>query len=511
MPLNDLWSRICAELQQVVSPDAVERWFRPLQPERFEGGILTLKASNSIYQFWIEENYLPQLLNVAGRILAEFGHPTSTPSTKTGKTEKGHPKRKLKFTAPTRAELEAAKQAAKDLQAAQTSQTSPTPPPAAAFLSDAAPSLTEISPAPSELPLELSSETAQSAQSAQSALLATGLNPRHSFDLFVVGPNNEFAAAAAKAVADAPARNFNPLFIHGSVGLGKTHLMQAIGNHLSQKRKHFKIRYVTSEQFTNEFIAAIQHGELAKFRKRYRQVDALLIDDVQFLAGKDRSQEEFFHTFNSLFDGSKQIVMSCDSPPSEITNIEKRLSSRFESGLTAEILLPGIETRLAILRHKRATMKVTLPDEILTFIADRVKTNVRRLEGALTRVGAYASLHGRSINLSQIESLLKDLLQHESPTAITIDAIQRKVAETFDIRLADMTSKRRPANIAVPRMVAMYLSRRFTSCSLAEIGDAFGGRDHGTVIHAQKTIDGKMKSDARLNQQIEALVQKLGQ
>jgi len=327
----------------------------------------------------------------------------------------------------------------------------------------------------------------------------------------VVGPNNEFAAAAAKAVADAPARNFNPLFLHGSVGLGKTHLMQAIGNHLSQKRKHFKIRYVTSEQFTNEFIAAIQHGELAKFRKRYRQVDALLIDDVQFLAGKDRSQEEFFHTFNSLFDGSKQIVMSCDSPPSEITNIEKRLSSRFESGLTAEILLPGIETRLAILRHKMATMKVTLPDEILTFIADRVKTNVRRLEGALTRVGAYASLHGRSINLSQIESLLKDLLQHESPTAITIDAIQRKVAETFDIRLADMTSKRRPANIAVPRMVAMYLSRRFTSCSLAEIGDAFGGRDHGTVIHAQKTIDGKMKSDARLNQQIEALVQKLGQ
>ncbi len=497
MPLNDLWSRICAELQQVVSPDAVERWFRPLQLEQLEGGVLTFKASNSIYQFWIEENYLPQLLSVAGRVLAELG------LCKAGKGEKGQsPKLKIKFTAPTRAELEAAKEAAKKGVKEI---------PDAAALSDDAPGLTELAPAApaapaTELPLELAAENGSGP-----SLVASGLNARHSFDLFVVGPNNEFAAAAAKAVADAPARNFNPLFIHGSVGLGKTHLMQAIGNHLSQKRKHFKIRYVTSEQFTNEFIAAIQHGELAKFRKRYRQVDALLIDDVQFLAGKDRSQEEFFHTFNSLFDGSKQIVMSCDSPPSEITNIEKRLSSRFESGLTAEILLPGIETRLAILRHKMATMKVTLPDEILTFIADRVKTNVRRLEGALTRVGAYASLHGRSINLSQIESLLKDLLQHESPTAITIDAIQRKVAETFDIRLADMTSKRRPANIAVPRMVAMYLSRRFTSCSLAEIGDAFGGRDHGTVIHAQKTIDGKMKNDPRLNQQIEALVQKLGQ
>ena len=189
-------------------------------------------------------------------------------------------------------------------------------------------------------------------------------------------------------MGDAPARNFNPLFLHGSVGLGKTHLMQAIGNRLAQKRKGYKIRYVTSEQFTNEFIAAIQHGELAKFRKRYRQVDALLIDDIQFLAGKDRSQEEFFHTFNSLFDGSKQIVLTCDSPPSEIANIERRMASRFESGLTAEILLPGIETRQAILRHKMASMKVSLPDEIVTFIADRVKTNVRRLEGALTRVAA---------------------------------------------------------------------------------------------------------------------------
>ena len=467
---NDLWTRVCAELPQVVSADAVERWFQPLQPESYADGTLTLRATNTIYQFWIEENYLPQLSALLERLLERK-------------------KVKVRFTAPTRQELAAAQNAPKNV--------------AAPALSDAAPRLTDF-PAPT--PAE-----AAALDPASESAAPSGLNPRHTFDLFVVGPNNEFAAAAARAVADAPARNFNPLFIHGSVGLGKTHLMQAIGNQLAQKRKHFKIKYVTSEQFTNEYIASIQQGDTAKFRKRYRQVDALFIDDVQFLAGKDRCQEEFFHTFNSLFDGNKQIVMTCDSPPSEIVNIEKRMSSRFESGLTAEILLPGIETRVAILRHKMAAMKISLPDEILTFIADRVKTNVRRMEGALTRVGAYASLHGRAITLPQVEGLLKDLLQNESPNAVTIDAIQRKVAETYDIRLADMTSKRRPAHIALPRMIAMYLSRRFTPSSLAEIGDAFGGRDHGTVIHAQKTIDAKMKLDPRLQQQIEALTQKLGQ
>ncbi len=476
MPLNDLWSRVCAELHQVVSADAVERWFRPLQVESLEGQVLTLRANNSIYQYWIEENYLPQLNGVAGRLLERKSL-------------------KIKFAAPRPAPVD-------PLAAA----------PATAALTDSLFPGDPVADTSSEAP---AAPDVPAFDLAGGDGVATGINPRHTFDLFVVGPNNEFAAAAAKAVGEAPARNFNPLFLHGSVGLGKTHLMQAIGNRLLAKNrtkgKGYKVKYVTSEQFTNEFIAAIQHGELAKFRKRYRQVDALLIDDVQFLAGKDRSQEEFFHTFNSLFDGSKQIVMTCDSPPSEISNIEKRLSSRFESGLTAEIMVPGIETRLAILRAKMAAMQITLPDEILTFIADRVKTNVRRLEGALTRVGAYASLHGRAIQLPQVESLLKDLLQHESPSAVTIEMIQRKVAETYDVRLADMTSKRRPANIAVPRMIAMYLSRRFTPCSLAEIGDAFGGRDHGTVIHAQKAIGSRMEADAKLRQQVETLASKLGQ
>jgi chromosomal replication initiator protein len=335
------------------------------------------------------------------------------------------------------------------------------------------------------------------------------LNPRSTFEAFVVGENNRFAHAAAMAVAEAPARTYNPLFLHGRVGLGKTHLMQAIGHLIQRNKKHLKVFYVTSEQFTNDYISAIQQGELAKFRKSYRQVDVLLIDDIQFLAGKDRSQEEFFHTFNTLCDGSKQIVLTSDSPPTEIANLEKRLVSRFEMGLTAELQLPDAETRLAILRHKMHAMPEKLSDAVLTFIAERVKTNVRRLEGALNRVAAFATLHGRAISVPQVEVLLRDLLQQEGQQTVSIDVIQRRVAETYDLRLADMSSKRRPANIALPRMVAMYLSRRLTTASLNEIGEAFGGRDHGTVLHANRTIEEKMKTDEKLRRIVNYLAEKL--
>ena len=436
-------------LPQVISPDAVTRWFADIRISGLEGSTLHLVVTNDIYKYWIESNYLPQLNSVASRV---FGRTISARISL------------LASEAPPSAEPEAAQ---------------PT------------------------RPVVVDVQEPISASAA--------LNSRYTFESFIIGPNNELATAAAKAVVDAPARTYNPLFLHGRVGLGKTHLMHAIGNALARKKKNYKIQYVTSEQFTNEFISAIQHGELPKFRKRYRQVDALLIDDVQFLAGKERSQEEFFHTFNSLFEnGSKQIIMTCDSPPSEIASIEKRLSSRFEWGLTAEIMPPGVETRVAILRHKLDTMQVVLPDDILMMIANRVKTNVRRLEGALTRVAAYAALHGRHITQAQVELLLKDLLQHESSQAVTIDLIQRKVAEAFDIRLADMTSKRRPANIALPRMVAMYLSRRLTSYSLNEIGEAFGGRDHGTVLHAARSIDDKMRLDRKLQQSVDQILEKLG-
>ena len=330
-----------------------------------------------------------------------------------------------------------------------------------------------------------------------------GLNPRNTFESFVVGPNNEIAHAASLAVAQSPARTYNPLFIFGGVGLGKTHLMQAIGQFVSAKKKSPKVMYLSSEVFINEFIDAIQHNNLVKFRKRYRQADLLLIDDIQFLGGKERSQEEFFHTFNTLFDGHKQIVLSSDRPASEIANLEHRLVSRFEWGLTAELQPPAVETRMAILRKKARTLQIKLDDKVFEFLANRIRTNVRRLEGALMRVASFASLSsGKELTQEVIEHLLKDILQEEARQAVTIEQIQRKVAEHFDVRLADMTSKRRPANIAFPRQIAMYLARELTKMSLNEIGDAFGGRDHGTVLHACKLVKRRMKEQDSIRQTI---------
>jgi chromosomal replication initiator protein len=358
----------------------------------------------------------------------------------------------------------------------------------------------------SESPVEVDAaiSVSKNSDSSRDAKPGTslGLNPRNTFESFVIGPNNEIAHAAALAVAQAPARTYNPLFIYGGVGLGKTHLMQAIGQYVVAKKKNTKVIYLSSELFINEFIDAIQNNNLVKFRKRYRQADLLCIDDIQFLAGKERSQEEFFHTFNTLFDGHKQIVLSCDRPASEIANLEHRLVSRFEWGLTAELQPPAIETRLAILRKKARGMQIKLPDEIFEFLANRIRSNVRRLEGALMRVASFASLSGKELNQEVIEHLLKDILQEEARTSITIEQIQRKVAEHFDVRLADMTSKRRPASIAFPRQVAMYLARELTKSSLNEIGDAFGGRDHGTVLHACKLVKKRMKEQDNIRQTI---------
>jgi chromosomal replication initiator protein len=331
---------------------------------------------------------------------------------------------------------------------------------------------------------------------------ALGLNPRNSFESFVVGPNNEIAHAASLAVAQSPARTYNPLFIYGGVGLGKTHLMQSIGQYVGMKKKNAKVMYLSSELFINEFIDAIQHNNLVKFRKRYRQADLLLIDDIQFLGGKERSQEEFFHTFNTLFDGHKQIVLSSDRPPSEIANLEHRLVSRFEWGLTAELQPPDVETRMAILRKKAHTLGIKLRDETFDFLATRIRTNVRRLEGALMRVASFASLSGKELTNEVVEHLLKDILQEEARHAVTIEQIQRRVAEHYDVRLADMTSKRRPANIAFPRQIAMYLARELTKASLNEIGDAFGGRDHGTVLHACKLVKRRMQEQDNIRQTI---------
>src|SRR5258707_7294983 len=329
-----------------------------------------------------------------------------------------------------------------------------------------------------------------------------GMNPRNRFEAFVVGSSNQFAHAAALAVSQSPAKSYNPLFIYGGVGLGKTHLMQAIGQQTIERKKNQKVMYLSSERFTNEFVDAIQHNMLVRFRKHYRQTDVLLIDDIQFLAGKERSQEELFHTFNTLFDGRKQIVLSSDRPASEIANLEQRLVSRFECGLTTELQPPDIETRMAILRKKAEAFHFELAEDILAFLAQRVRTNVRRLEGALMRVASYQSLSGREISRETVEQLLRDILREEAKKTVTIDQIQKKVAEHFDVRLADMTSKRRTANIAFPRQVAMYLARRHTKASLHEIGETFGGRDHGTVLHACKTVSVRMKKEDQVRQTI---------
>ncbi len=336
-----------------------------------------------------------------------------------------------------------------------------------------------------------------------------GLNPRNRFDSFVVGTNNEFAHSAALAVANSPAITYNPLFVYGVSGLGKTHLLHAIGHHVLAKGKASKIVYLSSEQFTNEFIDAIQHGTLVKFRKKYRQADVLLIDDIQFFAGKERSQEEFFHTFNALHDAHKQIVLSSDRPASEIEKLEQRLVSRFEWGMTAEIQPPDTETRIAILRSKAESLNLVLEPWIMEFLADKIRNNVRRLEGALMRVASYKSLSDREITRDVIENLLRDIFQEQAKKAVTIDQIQRCVAEHFDVRIADMSSKRRPANIALARQFAMYLSRQHTSMPLTDIGDAFGGRDHGTVIHACKLIKQRMADDEKTRQIVSLLDSKL--
>src|SRR5256712_6555172 len=415
-----LWQRLSAALKPQVSPDSFKRWFSATELVEASDKSLTLRVPNNIYQFWIESNYMTAL---QAAIVTAFGAP-----------------RAVRFSSPSGT-------------AGQTP------------LEDAV-LLKEILPA------------SQGDTKAGASVL--GLNPRNTFESFVVGPNNEIAHAASLAVAQSPARTYNPLFIYGGVGLGKTHLMQAIGQYVLAKKKNVKVIYLSSELFISEFIDAIQHNNLVKFRKRYRQADLLCIDDIQFLSGKERSQEEFFHTFNTLFDGHKQIVLSSDRPASEIANLEHRLVSRFEWGLTAELQPPAIETRLAILRKKARGMQIKLPDETFEFLANRIRSNVRRLEGALMRVASFASLSGKQLTGEVIEHLLKDILQEEARTSITIEQIQRRVAEHFDVRLADMTSKRRPASIAFPRQVAMYLARELTKSSLNEIGDAFGEPQYGT-------------------------------
>ncbi len=334
---------------------------------------------------------------------------------------------------------------------------------------------------------------------------AGNLNPRNTFETFVVGSNNQMAHAAALAVAQAPAQAYNPLFLYGDTGLGKTHLMHAIGHAIIRNNPDARVAYLSTEKFTNEFIQALQENSLTKFRQRYRNADVLLLDDVQFLAGKERIQEEFFHTFNDLFESGKQIALTSDRRASEIQKLESRLVSRFEWGLPADIQAPDLETRLAILRAKAQSLNQPLPEPILNFIAQNITKNIRRLEGALLKVASYSSLTNKALDLATAEKLLHDVLMEQAQNVLTIETIQKRVADHFQIRHSDMTSKRRPNNIAIPRQIAMFLTRTLTKHSLQEIGDAYGGRDHGTVIHACKAVDNMMEQDSSMRTTIEFL------
>ena len=330
------------------------------------------------------------------------------------------------------------------------------------------------------------------------------LNPKYTFEGFVVGSSNRFAHAAALAIAEAPAKAYNPLFIYGGVGLGKTHLMQAACHYISEMHGDLKLFYTTSESFTNELINGIQSRTTQKFREKYRNVDVLLIDDIHFIAGKEATQEEFFHTFNALYDGHKQIVLSSDRAPKTIPGMEERLVSRFEWGLVTDVQLPDFETRIAILKKKAERNGTKLQDDILYFIAENVKTNIRELEGAFIKLIAYSALENKKITLELAKDILKDI-GAESAKKITIELIQKKVADYFDIKISDMKTKKRTRQVAYPRHVAMYLAREMTDLTLPEIGGYFGGRDHSTVIHACD----KIGVDLKKNQNIKNLLQKL--
>ena len=448
MTLNcgTLWASVSEVIRQRISADGYERWFQGVDVVSDDGLKLVFRVPNPIHQFFIESNYLRLVQDAAQEVLRS--------------------PRKIQFVAPGNTESDPRTFSSAGIDH---------PPPRAMAA--------ERSHGPG----------------------TSGMNPRNTFETFVVGSNSQFAHGAAIAVAKSPAKTYNPLFVYGGSGLGKTHLLQAIGHYVIGSHKSSRVVYLSSEQFTNEFIDAIQHGTLVKFRKKYRYADILMIDDIQFLAGKERSQEEFFHTFNTLHDGHKQIVLSSDRPASEIEKLEQRLVSRFEWGMTAELQPPDIETRIAILKKKAETLNIALEPWVIEFLADRIRNNVRRLEGALMRVASYKSLSDREITREVIENLLRDIFQEQARRAVTIEQIQRKVAEHYDVRLADMTSKRRPANIAFPRQVAMFLSRELTNSSLSDIGDAFGGKDHGTVIHACKLVKRRIEEDEQTRHVIRLL------
>jgi len=444
---NKTWKEASRHLRETLPKDIFEKWIAVIHCQSIDDDKATLVVGNDFYQSWLEEHYIP-LIKKALTIVSG---------------------RELKIDLTVDYNLIEEEE--------DTQKENPRP-------------QATIRSKPSKEPL-------------------SNLNKHYTFDHFVVGPSNQFAHAAALASAQSPSRAYNPLFIHGGVGLGKTHLMQAIGSFILSKKSRGKICYTTCEAFMNEYIEALQTKSLPKFRKKYRTVDALLIDDIHFLAKKDSLQEEFFHTFNAIFENHKQIVMTSDQPAGELLGLAPRLVSRFEWGLVVELESPDMETRIAILREKCNQLNLSIDSNLLFYIAERVSSNIRRLEGALIRVASFVSLTGQEIDRPKLEYLLRDTLDQERKFAISVESIQKIVAEHFDIRVGDMVSRKRPQNIAWPRQVAMYLSRTMTNLSFPVIGSEFD-RNHATIVHACQSVEKRKTNDLKLRQTLSLLQQRVG-
>lgn len=445
-----IWEKVKTELSELLPRDIFDSWFVSVECLSADGNSVVLQVPSEFSAIWINDNYLDLLTKAFQRFL---GYPVTVTLIDNSANE--------------------------DTVSDNTRHTNTEK---SHFRGNAA-----------------------SANQRNKGAIDSNLNRRNTFENFVIGSNSQLAHAAAIAVAHAPAGAYNPLFVYGETGLGKTHLMHAVGHHILQNKPDARIAYLSSEKFTNEFISSIQENTLTRFRKRYRRVDVLLIDDVQFLSGKERIQEEFFHTFNELFEQQKQIFLSSDRPANEIAKLESRLVSRFQWGLVTDIQAPDFETRVAILRKKAEQHNFKVRDEIINFIAEHIVKNIRRLEGALIKVCSYSSLTGNPLDISTCEILLSDVLMEAAKQQLTIDTIQKKVAEYFELRHSDMLSRRRPNHIAVPRQIAMYLSRELTKHSLQEIGESFGGRDHGTVIHACRQVENLVDQDDTVRHSVDYL------
>ncbi|MGX1902470.1 chromosomal replication initiator protein DnaA [Thermolongibacillus altinsuensis] len=443
--ISDLWSKALGEIEKKISKPSFDTWLKSTKAHSLKGDTLIITVPNEFTKDWLESRYTTLIEQTLYDITGE--------------------ELKIKFTIPQN-------------------------------------QITE------EFDVKPAIKTKKS-DDDQTDFPQSMLNPKYTFDTFVIGSGNRFAHAASLAVAEAPAKAYNPLFIYGGVGLGKTHLMHAIGHYVLEHNPSAKVVYLSSEKFTNEFINAIRDNRADDFRNKYRNVDVLLIDDIQFLAGKEQTQEEFFHTFNTLHEESKQIVISSDRPPKEIPTLEDRLRSRFEWGLITDITPPDLETRIAILRKKAKAEGFDIPNEVMLYIANQIDSNIRELEGALIRVVAYSSLINKEINADLAAEALKDIIPSSKPKVITIQDIQRVVGQHFNVKLEDFKAKKRTKSVAFPRQIAMYLSRELTDCSLPKIGEEFGGRDHTTVIHAHEKISKLLQTDVQLQKQIKEIQEKL--